>query len=386
MRKKALSRGVHDLDVWLVTSLRGTQRRIKLMMVKGCFASFAMAAVLVASPCYAIEEGVMASVLATIKPVTYDTLSLDGLRKEMVFVAGQIQEHEAAASVIEGQIQALQKQVEEIQAAIIMQQGQLNAGMESVVRLSQTSPLVAFFMEKDANDFVRSGLLLQSLLPALKHRSNWLALQLDQLRQTQGQVDQKRHELDPIISELVKKKGILSRLYAAKANQAGIEPKVAFDEKVLMAASMEQLLAYVKLKKAPGKAMQKVLGKLTLKPPVQGKLLTLYDVDKHHIPYSQGVVIETRAGAQVISPVAGQVIFAGPFRDFGNLLILKTQGNYHVVLLGLSKIDVAIGQELLSGEPIGEMGPSEGKVTLGLELRENTHIIDPTPWVMEWNR
>ena len=338
------------------------------------------------APCSFAQESPARGLLGNVPPVTYDTLSLEGLRKEMVFVAQQIQELETAASGIEEQIMNLQKQAQEIQASIEQQKDHLHASMESVIRLSHTSPLVAFFMEKDANDFVRSGLLLHSLLPALQKRSDWLALQFGQLKITQEQVDQKRQELTPLITDLLRKKGILSRLYAAKASQAGVEPKIEFDEKVLMASSLEQLLAYVKLKKGPGKAMKEALGTLSLKPPVQGKILTLYDLDKHHIPYSQGVVIETRAGAQVISPVPGQVIFAGPFRDFGNLLILKTQGNYHLFLLGLSKIDVAIGQELLSGEPVGEMGPSEGKVILGLELRKNTQIVDPTPWVMEWNR
>ena len=81
---------------------------------------------------------------AAVKPITYQNLSLEGLRKEMAFVASQIQQQEAAASTIESQLQNIKRQSEEIQSSMSVQKNQLGTGMESLVRLSQTSPLMAF--------------------------------------------------------------------------------------------------------------------------------------------------------------------------------------------------------------------------------------------------
>ncbi len=320
------------------------------------------------------------------QPITYQNLSLDGLRKEMAFIAGQIQEYEAKVSSVESEIQALSKKILETQLMKRNQNDVISTCIESVVRLSQTSPLIAFVMEKDANDFVRSGLLMQSLMPALKKNSDGLTMQADHLKEMQDQMALKRKELEEASVGLISKKSILSKLYAQRAQQLGDQPKVDFDKELLMASSMEQLLNFVKLRKNAKSEMNKALAQLTIIPPVQGKLLALHDVAKKITPHCNGAIIETRSGAQVIAPTSGQVVFSGPFREFGNLLILRAQSNYHVVLMGLGKIDVAVGQELMSGEPIGEMASGEGKVMLGLELRNNTHIIDPTPWVMKWNQ
>ena len=52
---------------------------------------------------------------------------------------------------------------------------------------------------------------------------------------------------------------------------------------------------------------------------------------------TRGVFVATRAGAQVVTPADGHVEFAGPFRSYGQLLILNTGGGYHVLLAGLGK-------------------------------------------------
>ena len=48
----------------------------------------------------------------------------------------------------------------------------------------------------------------------------------------------------------------------------------------------------------------------------------------------------------------------------------------------MSRIDGTMGQQLLSGEPIGVMGAEKkGKPSLYVELRRNSQPINPTPWL-----
>ena len=77
---------------------------------------------------------------------------------------------------------------------------------------------------------------------------------------------------------------------------------------------------------------------------------------------SKGIVIETRAGAQITSPSDGWVVFAGEFRSYGQLLIINCGGGYHIVLAGLTRIDATVGQFVLAGEPVGAMGAVGGTV------------------------
>lgn len=96
---------------------------------------------------------------------------------------------------------------------------------------------------------------------------------------------------------------------------------------------------------------------------------------------SKGLLLETRPNAQVVATFDGRVVYAGPFRRYGLILILEHSGRYHSLLAGLGRIDVVLGQWVVAGEPVGLMAnPTEGKPTLYLELRHNGQPIDPTPW------
>ncbi|MFD2032980.1 murein hydrolase activator EnvC family protein [Ancylobacter dichloromethanicus] len=64
----------------------------------------------------------------------------------------------------------------------------------------------------------------------------------------------------------------------------------------------------------------------------------------------------TRIEAQVASPSDGWVVYAGPFRSYGQLLIINAGGGYHILLAGMDKITVELGQFVLSGEPVGGDG------------------------------
>src|SRR5690606_3300011 len=101
---------------------------------------------------------------------------------------------------------------------------------------------------------------------------------------------------------------------------------------------------------------------------------------------SQGIVIQTRYGAQVTSPSDGWVVYAGEFRSYGQLLIINAGGGYHVLLAGLSRIDAQLGQFILAGEPVGTMqvaagGQSdENAPVLYVEFRKEGRPVDPSPW------
>jgi len=106
---------------------------------------------------------------------------------------------------------------------------------------------------------------------------------------------------------------------------------------------------------------------------------------------AQGISIATRPAAQVNSPSDGWVVYAGPFRSYGQLLIINAGGGYHVLLAGMERIDVQLGQFVLAGEPVAMMASqrlaSAGAVTIGatqqvlyVEFRKDGTSIDPAPW------
>jgi septal ring factor EnvC (AmiA/AmiB activator) len=96
----------------------------------------------------------------------------------------------------------------------------------------------------------------------------------------------------------------------------------------------------------------------------------------------KGITIETGSGAQVVIPHDGTVVFAGPFKGYGWLLIIEHSEGYHSLLAGLDRIDNVIGQQVLSGEPAGIMGDlKNGPPLLYVELRRDGQPINPLPWL-----
>ena len=89
-------------------------------------------------------------------------------------------------------------------------------------------------------------------------------------------------------------------------------------------------------------------------------------------------LLTTRAGAQVAAPFNGTVLFAGPFQNYGKLVIIDHGDNYLTVLAGMDTITTSVGSQLLTGEPIGRMGADY--TALYLEIRQNGQAINPRPW------
>ena len=115
------------------------------------------------------------------------------------------------------------------------------------------------------------------------------------------------------------------------------------------------------------------------------------------------MTIATLPGAQVVAPFDGKIAFAGPFRRYGQLLILSVGEGYYVLLAGMAEIDGTVGQTVLAGEPVGRMGKAEngydqpsseeftdsarksatdGRPSLYIEFRRNSDPIDPRPWLL----
>jgi septal ring factor EnvC (AmiA/AmiB activator) len=117
--------------------------------------------------------------------------------------------------------------------------------------------------------------------------------------------------------------------------------------------------------------------------PVRGQLVLAYGQRALGADsVSKGISIQTRTQAQVVAPYDGQVVYAGKFRGYGQILIIEHDGRYHTLLAGLERIDAVAGQWILAGEPIGVMGsPQERSPELYLEFRHAGQPVNPLPWL-----
>ncbi|MEO1703016.1 MAG: peptidoglycan DD-metalloendopeptidase family protein [Pseudomonadota bacterium] len=125
--------------------------------------------------------------------------------------------------------------------------------------------------------------------------------------------------------------------------------------------------------------------------PVAGRTITAFGTNDGLGNTAQGDTIETLPNTIVTAPADGTILYAGPFRAYGNLLILDAGEKYHIVMAGMDRIDVREGQFVVAGEPVGIMGSvrlasvsaaaaTGDKPTLYVELRKDGRPIDTGQW------
>jgi septal ring factor EnvC (AmiA/AmiB activator) len=162
---------------------------------------------------------------------------------------------------------------------------------------------------------------------------------------------------------------------------------------VVLAPSSERVAMLTPGRIKPALPFPEAKGLLPL--PAQGRRVLTFGEKTQYGSQSRGLVLETRHGGQVVSPSDGWIVYAGEFRSYGQLLIINAGGGYHILLAGLSQIDVQLGQFVLAGEPVGVMSAaaksSQAKTQdnapiLYIEFRKDQRPIDPDPWWSDASR
>lgn len=341
------------------------------------------------------------------------SLETAALRRELIEVARSAQEKEALLTSLEAQLSRLVREAEAREAALDDQRQRLAGTLGALARLSRNAPQALLVYPGAPTDMVRSALLLRVSVPRIGDRAATLAREIDSLTQVKKdiagkllslrQADAARDEERARLRRLLDRKSVLRReteaafrqnalrmrKLAAKARTlrdliAGLRAKPA-DSKPQTAAiprPPEPALAPPRLPEGPPGGLRPFPARGPLTLPVRGRLVGRYGESTNFGNTAKGIRLETRSDAQVVTPFDGKVVFAGPFRTYGQILIIEHRGGYHTLLAGLAQIDAVLGQWLLAGEPLGSMATRKGgKPILYVELRRNGQPINPLPWI-----
>ena len=371
------------------------------------------------------------------------------LNTDLIEAGKQVQASEAKLSGTEAKLAELTDQVTVIRNSITDRKETIVKMLSAMQRIGRTPPPALVTRRDDALAVVRSAMLLAQVFPELKYQADNLSQELDGLVKLETgireQRDAEKSEADRLAAErgridkLLEEKKVklaqseaeltatrqaaeqqaaeeteLNALIArlderiAKAEVAQYDAEVA-TEKALRAREQQQALAtpgnekVIEIKPESTKiafasparlkpAMPFELTKGTLPLPAQGKRLKRFGEADGVGGTLRGISLQTRGEARIIAPTDGWVVYAGPFRSYGNLLIINAGGGYHILLAGMGRIDVSLGQFVLAGEPVAVMGAalqaSQGnndnsRPVLYVEFRKDGRPIDPGPWWAE---
>lgn len=347
---------------------------------------------------------------------------LERVNQEMIKAAKIIQNNEETISEMEEQLSGLEKDYEEIENKL-RSQDQNMVKMISALQSLSLKPTEALFVQPlSPVDIVRSALLLRETVPYLEEQAEIIKQELEELKVKRDAVRQQVEKIVARQRQLERQHAQMKSLaaaktkYRAKVSKESEETQKTIKKLGSQAQDLKDLLAKLEKDKAEKRqrmaeeAKKKIMSlqkseqaqtadliksdhdiinetglnfikaKGTLSYPAMGKIVTRYGEEVSKGVSSKGITINTRDQAQVTAPFDGSVLFAGPFRGYGNLIIIDHGRGYTSLLAGLSEIDCEVGQMLLAGEPVGIM-PSDGQARLYMEIRKDNHPINPESWL-----
>lgn len=326
------------------------------------------------------------------------------LREKLVKTAAATQTRESALTRQESELRVLEAREKAAAADFQTRQQQLAEILAALQRLSLRPPVTLASRSDDANDAVRTALVLRGLVPELERRAERLKREIEAYGRLKEAVRARRGTVADADSALGRERQALMGLVEQKqallketedeqsANKARLEALTQEAETLrdLMAKlrqekakpdSAPRTAALTELPKGKIRSFVANRGKLTL--PAAGVVSPRFGSEEKLGEFSKGMMIAARPGAQAVAPFDGQIVFAGPFRGYGRILIIEHRDGYHSLIVGLARIDASVKQWVLAGEPVGIVGEHESQgAQLYVEIRHNGRPIDPAHWFL----
>jgi len=294
--------------------------------------------------------------------------------------------------------------------------------LAALQRMGRQPPPALIASPEDALQSVRTAIVLGAVLPEMRREVESLANDLSELLAVRKKIDAEREQLKAEVAALDGERARMAALVEERQKQLAEREKALEAERSRagtlaqqvdnlkdLIAKLEQGLnpATRELREAgrsdsrpalsafrdpgrlaPAVAFASLRGRVPI--PVNGVKLKEFGAPDASGGSEKGISIATRAGAQVTAPADSWVVYAGPFRSYGQLLILNVGGGYHVLLAGMDRISVDLGQFVLTGEPVAVMGngshiaailaTGSSQPVLYVEFRKDGVPVDPGPW------
>lgn len=347
------------------------------------------------------------------------------LNQELIDVAAKVRTVETRISDAEARLRPLDARETEIRTSLDQRRDEIGEVLAALQRAGRRAPPALLVRPEDALESLRTAILLGAVVPELRTRAERLATDLGELIAVRQKISAERDQLAADRSRLTTDQTRLTALVEERQRQqSSVEKDIEaergraltlsrqVDSLQGLIAKMEQDLksaakaAAAAEKGAPASAKPNLAalkdpGRLSpaiafasakgmLPLPVNGTKIREFGRPDGVGGVERGISLATRAGAQITTPCDGWVVYAGPFRSYGQLLILNAGGGYHVLIAGMERISVNIGQFVLTGEPVATMGSTSrvasilaanaSQPVLYVEFRKDGTPIDPGPW------
>ncbi|MEQ1768943.1 MAG: peptidoglycan DD-metalloendopeptidase family protein [Devosia sp.] len=338
---------------------------------------------------------------------------------------------EADVAAVEQKIGDLIVQELETRGRLDGADGSISNVLAALERITRNPPPALIVDPSDALGSARSAMLISAILPQLQARAAAVMGDLAKLNDIKGQAEAEEDRLRANFDILEEEQLRIATLIAAqKENEQTAQATIAAEEQLASdlsakAAALKQQIdglsrraqavqtaaeatenanngarptlddETVRLALANMERTEPAVPFLSAKGylafPANGVTVINYGDGDGFGGISKGVSVVTRAGASVMAPADGWVLYKGDYLNYGQIVILDAGQDYTILLAGLAGVSVDPGQFVLMGQQLGTMGSRTiGRTvatnagaqnpTLYIEMRKDSAPIDPTGW------
>jgi murein hydrolase activator len=349
--------------------------------------------------------------------------------EQIIETAARVVAVEERIAQTQERIEALDDNEQTLKTSLEQRRALIAEVLAALQRIGRQTPPGLMLRAEDALQSVRSAMILGAVLPEMRHQAEVLAADLTELVSLRKQIAEERGRLARDLFALAEERHRLSLFVDERQKRLAVAEQALTDERqraaqlARQAENLNQLI--VKLEqgldtasraaraaarasenrkaltgrpdlaalKDPGRLTPAVAfasAKGTLPLPVKGVRIKEFGAADGLGGTEKGLSIAARPGGQITAPCDGWVVYAGAFRNYGQLLILNAGDGYHVLLAGMERISVDLGQFVVTGEPVAVMGGgaqstvvkagASSQPVLYVEFRKDGIPVDPGPW------
>ena len=350
------------------------------------------------------------------------------LNQTLIEAASRLRTVEGRVADTEARLKPLDDSERGIRQSLGGRRAAISEVLASLQRIGRNPPPAMMVRPEDALASIRTAIMLGVVLPDMRIQAESLAADLSDLVRIRRDIAEEKERLQRDVAALTEERQRVTLLMEERQKkqadtekaieeerrktsslarqvdnlkdligkiEQGLDAKTRSERASVRATQEKSLNSRIDLaalqdpgRLAPAVAFASARGHLPL--PVNGVRIREFGAPDTLGSTEKGLTIATRAGAQVTVPCDGWVVYAGVFRNYGQVLILNAGGGYHVVLAGMERISVDVGQFVLTGEPVAIMGSgSQVAATLAsgsnqpvlyVEFRKDGTPVDPSPW------
>jgi murein hydrolase activator len=361
--------------------------------------------------------------------VEIEALSADRRKfnQQLIDTATKIRDTEANVDKTQARLKPLDEKQALFEKSLAERRETIIEILAALQRVGRQPPPALMVKPEDALQAVRTAITLGAVVPEMRAQADALAGDLADLAAVRKQIFAERDKLASdmeslgreqlrmslLIDQRQKKQAIVEQTLDGERAHATDLARQADTIKDLISKLEQDLDPAARAKRDSGHAIENDASKPHLaalgdpgrlspavafadmrgrmRLPVNGTRVRDFGGSDGSGGTQKGLSIVARPGAQITAPCDGWVVYAGAFRSYGQLLILNAGGGYHVLLAGMERISVDLGQFVLTGEPVAVMGDAaqaSASVTpavpkqpvLYVEFRKDGTPIDPSPW------